>query len=123
MEPQIHRVIILRDYINSSDEVADALVNHIPQLIAKREWLRERNLQSALKIVRLASLQGWTIVYESSDWQEAHAVYEKLLYLGLRMLPFGEPLPPYDLDYSGPSVETTDDNRISSLSADALPSE
>jgi hypothetical protein len=123
MEPTIHRVIILRDYINSSDEVADALVNHIPQLIDNRKWALERNLQSASKIVRLASLQGWTIVYESSDWQEAHAVYEKLLYLGLRMLPFGEPLPPYDLNHSGPSVETTNDNRPSSLSADALPSE
>jgi hypothetical protein len=123
MEPPIHRVIILRDYINSCDELADALVNHIPQLIDNRKWARERNLQSALKIVRLASLQGWTIVYESSDWQKAHAVYESLLYLGLRMLPFGEPLPPYDLDQSGPSVETTDDNRPSSLSDDALPSE
>ena len=105
MEPTIYRVLLLRDHLNSSDEIADALVNHVPQFFSKkRDWLYERNLGYAQKMVQLAKIYGWTIVYESSDLEQAHDVYNALLYRGLRLHPFGEPTPATDFVEAEASV-------------------
>jgi len=105
MEPTIYRVLLLRDHLNSTDEIADALMNHLPEFLKdRRDWLVQRNLGYARKMVHLARIYGRTIVYESSEREQAHGVYKALLYRGLRLHPFGEPMPAADFDEAEASL-------------------
>jgi hypothetical protein len=52
----------------------------------------------ARKIAHLARVYGSAVVAETTDKKKALEVHSFLLSRGLRLLPFGEPLPECDID-------------------------
>lgn len=99
MDDQYYRVVILRDLVNSIDEIAEGLINHVPGLIcSNRDWYRSRNMHYARKMAHLARVYGSAVVAETTDKKKALEVHSFLLSRGLRLLPFGEPLPECDID-------------------------
>ena len=99
MDDQYYRVVILRDLVNSIDEIAEGLINHVPGLICtNRDWYRSRNMHYARKMAHLARVYGSAVVAETTDKKKALEVHSFLLCRGLRLLPFGDPLPECDID-------------------------
>jgi hypothetical protein len=99
MDDQYYRVVILRDLVNTIDEIAEGLINHVPGLIcSNRDWFRSRNMHYARKMAQLARVYGAAVVAETTDRKKALEVHSFLLSRGLRLLPFGDPLPECDLD-------------------------
>jgi hypothetical protein len=99
MDDQYYRIVILRDLVNSIDEIAEGLINHVPGLICtNRDWYRSRNMHYARKMAHLARVYGSAVVAETTDKKKALEVHSFLLCRGLRLLPFGDPLPECDID-------------------------
>jgi hypothetical protein len=105
-----YRVVILRDLVNSIDEVAEALINHVPGLIcSNRDWYRSRNMQYARKMAQLARVYGSAVVAESTDEKKAFEIYSYLLSRGLRLHPFGEAIPECEIDRTELTEISSDD--------------
>jgi hypothetical protein len=91
--PLYFKVVILSDCVNGTQDVSEALLVCLPCFSKHRGEHAEQDIRSANRMTELANAYGWYVVFESKNEREAFEIQCRLRRNGLRILPFGHPLP------------------------------
>lgn len=91
--PLYFKVVILSDCVNESQDIYAALLDWLPYFSKRRGEYDQHDIRNAKRMTELANAYGWHVVFESKNEREAFEIQCHLRRCGLRILPFGHPLP------------------------------
>ena len=91
--PLYFKVVLLSDCVNESRDISAALLDWLPYFSKRRGEYDQHDIRNAQRMTELANAYGWHVVFESKNEKEAFQIQCNLRRCGIRILPFGHPLP------------------------------